>query len=112
MAISVPVRICPCQAKSLTVDLKPPRPSPREWGIRSTWEGLARRARMPRDAPHVPQSALGKGLDLRSHSPVHPVNLVFPLIVAPEPTLRVTCGRGGLRSTFWAQTNCACLLSH
>ena len=135
MAISVPVRICPCQAKSLTLQiirsrgqrlrartvggkfgstrttggclraradgrpmstpvwtrggLSPrargrkkksvgtgtngethtckivdPAPDPTESRIRSAWERLARRARMPREASEVSRMVSGKGLVL------------------------------------------------
>jgi hypothetical protein len=91
-----------------TCKIVDPAPDPTESRIRSAWERLARRARMPREAPEVSRTMSGKGLALPLDLPLPRVNLVFPFMFAGKPKLRVTCGGGGLRRTrrsSWSLTH-------
>ena len=86
--------------ETYTCKIVDPAPDPTESRIRSAWERLARRARMPREAPEVSRTMSGKGLALPLDLPLPRVNLVFPFMFAGKPKLRVTCGRGPLRRTL------------
>jgi len=75
-------------------------PDPREQPMRAAWERLARRARMPGEAPEVSRTMSGSELALPLDLPLRRVNLVFRLVVPAKPTLRVTCGGGACGVPF------------